>query len=148
MPDAPTRTDGTPRRAALCALAAAGLAAALGGCGDSQESGGASLPFNNSGSPSEVAQNPLSQTSDIPVGGGKIVGQVLLVQPTAGSVHAFQVACPHRGARVSPPQGGVITCYEHMSTFRDTDGTVIAGPATQGLRAVPVVVEGTSVYLA
>ena len=49
---------------------------------------------------------------------------------------------------MSPPQGGVITCYEHMSTFRDTDGGRIGGPAPRGLAGVDVVVEGTTVYLA
>jgi nitrite reductase/ring-hydroxylating ferredoxin subunit len=72
----------------------------------------------------------LARTTDVPVGGGVVVTDILLVQPTAGSFRAFSVVCPHRGARVSPPVDGVITCWEHNSTFKLDDGSRLGGPAT------------------
>jgi nitrite reductase/ring-hydroxylating ferredoxin subunit len=87
----------------------------------------------------------METTSDVPVGGGALVSGVLVVQPFAGRFAAFDVRCPHRGARVSPPEDGIITCYEHDSRFRDTDGAVLTDPAMQGLVEVSIVLEGTTI---
>jgi nitrite reductase/ring-hydroxylating ferredoxin subunit len=81
------------------------------------------------------------------MGGGVTVGGILLVQPTAGAFRAFSILCPHRGARISPPEKGIITCWEHNSTFKAEDGSRVAGPANRGLTPVPVTVSGTDILL-
>ena len=90
---------GTSRRVALCALAA-GLVA---GCSDEGGNDADSRDLPAIRPATGADRVPLADTGDIPIGGGKLVGQVLLVQPAAGTVRAFNAICPHRGARVSPP---------------------------------------------
>ena len=115
------------RRRVLCGLAAAlaapGAASLLAACGS-----GTTTP----------AETPVSQ---VPVGGGTVVqgatGPVLLVQPTAGTVKAYNAACPHQGTAVDPPVNGVITCPNHFSQFDAATGAVERGPAKTGLTAVP-----------
>lgn len=138
-------TTGPNRRTVLCGLAAA-LAApgALAAC----SSAGGLPPGTPITSPAPAPGGgsgvPLAQ---IPVGGGTIVtaGErpVLVVQPTAGTVKAFDASCPHQGTPVDPPQGGVITCPNHFSQFDAATGAVRKGPADTGLTEVPArVVDG------
>lgn len=94
----------------------------------------------------------LSAVADVPVAGGTLVdgpkGKVLLVQPSAGQVKAFDARCPHAGSTVSPPVSGVIVCPAHGSKFDGSSGAVEQGPARTGLAAVPVAVSGPDVVLA
>ncbi|HEY0639605.1 MAG TPA: Rieske (2Fe-2S) protein, partial [Pseudonocardiaceae bacterium] len=94
----------------------------------------------------------LAKMSDVPVGGGIIVegdgGPVLLVQPTAGQIKAYNPACTHQGTQVEPPQGGVMTCPNHGSQFAAADGSVKKGPANGPLAAVEVTVSGEEITLA
>ena len=87
--------------------------------------------------------------ASIPVGGGVVVdanGPVLLVQPTAGTVTAFDASCPHQGVTVNPPVDGVIVCPGHGSRFAAATGALEQGPATTGLTRLPSrVVNGTVV---
>jgi len=138
-------TTGPSRRTVLCGLAAAlaapGALAACSSAGESQPGTPTTTPAPARGGGSGV---PLAQ---IPVGGGTIVtaGErpVLVVQPTAGTVKAFDASCPHQGTPVDPPQGGVITCPNHFSQFDAATGAVRKGPADTGLTEVPArVVDG------
>lgn len=118
-------TDMTRRRV-LCGLAAAlaapGAASVLAACGS-----GTTTP----------AETPLAE---IPVGGGTLVqgatGPVLLVQPTAGVVRAYDAHCPHQGTAVDPPVNGVVTCPNHFSQFDAATGALRRGPARTGLTPV------------
>jgi Rieske Fe-S protein len=85
--------------------------------------------------------------TDIPVGGGVIVSEppVVLTQPTAGDVKAFTSICPHQGCKVSEVSNNEIYCPCHGSKFSALDGSVIQGPATEGLAAAAVAVDGTKV---
>ena len=85
--------------------------------------------------------------ADIPVGGGIIVSEppVVLTQPTAGEVKAFTSICPHQGCKVSEVSNNEIYCPCHGSKFSALDGSVIQGPATEGLSAAAVAVDGTKV---
>jgi nitrite reductase/ring-hydroxylating ferredoxin subunit len=85
--------------------------------------------------------------TDIPVGGGVIVSEppVVLTQPTAGDVKAFTSICPHQGCKVSEVSNNEIYCPCHGSKFSALDGSVIQGPATEGLSAAAVAVDGTKV---
>jgi len=85
--------------------------------------------------------------TDIPIGGGVIVSEppVVLTQPTAGDVKAFTSICPHQGCKVSEVSNNEIFCPCHGSKFSALDGSVIQGPATEGLAAAAVAVDGTKV---
>ena len=91
----------------------------------------------------------VAQVSDIPVGGGVIIDDpaVVITQPTEGEVKAFTAICTHQGCLVSEVVDNEIICPCHGSRFSAVDGSVTAGPATTGLTAAGVVVEGGSVVL-
>jgi Rieske Fe-S protein len=85
--------------------------------------------------------------ADIPVGGGVVVADppVVVTQPTAGDVKAFTAICPHQGCLVSDVSNNEILCACHGSKFSALDGSVIQGPAVEGLSAAAVSVDGTKV---
>ncbi len=84
---------------------------------------------------------------DIPVGGGVVVADppVVVTQPTEGDVKAFTAICPHQGCLVSDVSNNEILCACHGSKFSALDGSVIQGPAVEGLSAAAVSVDGTKV---
>src|SRR5439155_2726479 len=104
------------RRALFAAIGGTGLAAALAGCGtdtphkppnasnendpgrdgeSEREDGSRSSPTEpTSNSPSSVPQ-VLTTTGAVPLGGGKVISGILIVQPTAGQFKAFDARCPH-----------------------------------------------------
>jgi Rieske Fe-S protein len=97
-------------------------------------------------SQSEVASNVLN-ASDIPVGGGVIVAEsaVVVVQPEAGTFAAYTAVCPHQGCLVSEVVENEIRCPCHGSAFSAADGSVIQGPALQGLTQAAISVDGTTI---
>lgn len=135
-------TTGPTRRTVLCGLAVALTApGALAAC----SSGGPAAPAPGTApAPAGGTSVPLA---DVPVGGGTVVRgdrPVVVVQPTAGTVKAFDASCPHQGATVGAPEGGVITCPAHQSRFDATTGAVQEGPAETGLTELPArIVDGT-----
>jgi cytochrome b6-f complex iron-sulfur subunit len=157
----PLPTDSS-RRKVLCGLAVALLApgAALAACGsdDGSQAGGSTTPPRTGAAGatttggSAPAGTQLAQLSAIPVGGGTLVnspqGKLLIVQPSVGTVKAYNPTCTHQGTTVNPPQGGLMTCPNHGSQFNATDGSVATGPATLPLAEIPVRVEGGAVVLA
>lgn len=144
------------RRGLLAGTGAVGLAGVLTACGggDSADQSNPATPPQST-DPSATASSSgagtggaLAATTDIPVGGGKVVNGVLVVQPTAGTFKAYQAACPHQGVLVTAPKDGVATCPAHRSTFDIDDGSRLSGPADRGLTEVPVSVEGTDIVAA
>ncbi|GAA3431106.1 Rieske (2Fe-2S) protein [Kutzneria kofuensis] len=146
------------RRQVLCGLAAALVAggAVTTACGSASPSGsGGTNTTTDSPKPQAAPGTEVAKLAQVPVGGGVVVDEpggtgnkLVLVQPTAGEVKAFNAACPHQGITVAAPQGGVITCPGHGSTFTAATGAVTKGPATEGLTAVNVKVSGAAVVLA
>ena len=132
------------RRVLLAGVTSCASMAGLAGCTSAESSVAESDTHAATGADPQV----VARTGDIPVGGGVIVHNVLLVQPVAGAFRAFSVICPHRGARVSPPEHGVITCWEHNSTFNAANGLRIGGPALRGLTELPITVSGTYILMA
>ena len=133
------------RRVLLCCSAgvSAGL---LTGCDTSGPAkAGQPEPPAPSPSPSVAA---LANAGDVPVGGGVVSGPVLVVQPAQGEFKAFDAACPHKGVLVGAPADGIATCPAHKSTFSIKDGARISGPATTGLKEIPVKVENGAVVRA
>jgi len=146
----------------------AGLLAACGGSSD----GAASAPTTaaapttappTTGAPTTTAPTtaaPTSaaptaagftvQTTDIPVGSGKIYDQQKLVvtQPTAGQFKAFSAVCPHQGCNVAAIENEQIQCPCHASLFDITTGDRISGPAQTGLSTEKLTVSGTTVTVA
>jgi cytochrome b6-f complex iron-sulfur subunit len=142
-------------------LAPGALAAA---CGDGNQAGGGSATTNaprtttgggaatTTGGGTGSASAELAKLSAVPVGGGTLVegpqGKVLIVQPSAGTVKAYDPTCTHQGTTVNPPQNGTITCPNHGSQYNATDGSVKKGPAASPLKEIPVRVVSGAVVMA
>ena len=103
-----------------------------------------------SGSGGAAAPAALASTSDIPVGGGKILTdkKIVLTQPKSGEFHGFSAVCTHAGCTVGSVSDGTINCPCHGSRFSVTNGAVVNGPATSPLPPVNVKVQGTSIVQA
>lgn len=168
------RTDArTTRRTVVAAAGAAGLAAALAACGNGSDgygdsassappgtSGSAGGDGSKNGDTEPGGKNPgsagtgaaggvLARTADIPEGGGKVFKdrKVVVTQPAKGEFKAFSAVCRHQGCLVNEVADGTINCPCHGSTYAIDDGSVRNGPATQGLVAAEVSVEGDSIKL-
>ncbi|MFD4642949.1 Rieske (2Fe-2S) protein [Lentzea sp. NPDC058436] len=146
------------RRAALCGIAVAlavpsGLVTACSsstpaGSGNSTPTQGGSEPTGSAGS----AGTSLVALADVPEGGGAVVDapggkKIVVARISATEVKAYDATCPHQGSMVAEPSGGTITCPSHGSQFGASDGAVKKGPATTGLKAVGVKVDGDQVVL-
>ncbi len=92
----------------------------------------------------------LALTSDVPVGGGKILAdkKIVITQPRVGSFEAFTAVCTHQGCTVSSVSGGTINCPCHGSKFGIANGSVVTGPAASALAPVSIKVQGTSIVQA
>ncbi|SDH19627.1 Ferredoxin subunit of nitrite reductase or a ring-hydroxylating dioxygenase [Lentzea fradiae] len=144
------------RRTALCGIVVAlavpsGLVTAC-----SSGSSGTTTPDQDGSQPGQDSSGgggALVALADVPEGGGAVVDgaggkKIVVVRVSATEVKAFDATCPHQGAIVAEPSGGSITCPSHGSQFSPADGSVKKGPATAGLRAVAVKVDGGQVVLA
>jgi Rieske Fe-S protein len=89
----------------------------------------------------------LARTTDIPVGGGKILTgpKIVITQPKAGSFKAFTAVCTHLGCTVGTVSGGTINCPCHGSKFSVANGSVVNGPATSPLAPISIKVQGSSI---
>lgn len=133
--------EGSSRRGLLAGVGMAGLAGVVAACGGgSGDSGGGS---------GGGAGGALANTSDIPVGGGKIFKdeEIVVTQPKSGEFRAFSAICTHRGCTVGSVSGGTINCPCHGSKFSAADGAVKSGPATEALSAKSVKVEGNKIVM-
>ena len=134
-------------------LAVGGIVAACSsGSGDAAVASDAPASSAPAGSPAASTSSGgagVAQVSDIPVGGGVIIDDpaVVITQPVAGEVKAFTAICTHQGCLVSEVVDNEIICPCHGSRFSAVDGSVTSGPATTGLTAAGVAVEGGSVVL-
>jgi len=152
-------------RRTMLACAGAACAAVLAGCSRYNSNNGgvagsqpapasssAAAPASQAGSGSGAAAAPaaLASTSDVPVGGGKILAdkKIVITQPQAGAFHAFSAACTHAGCTVGSVSGGTINCPCHGSRFSITNGAVVNGPAASPLPPVSIKVQGTSIIQA
>jgi nitrite reductase/ring-hydroxylating ferredoxin subunit len=128
------------RRTVLRGVAATGAVLAtapvLASCGSSSGGGGG-------------GGSVTVKTTDVPVGGGVVdqAGGVVVVQPTAGAFKAYSAICPHQGCTVGQISGGFIVCPCHGSTFKVSDGSVVQGPAAQGLTPMVATVQGGDVVV-
>lgn len=160
----------TTRRSVLAGAAGVGAVAVLAACGTADNGSGSGDGVNDNAGDSGAQTTPtagpesqapdnsggntggnvLAKTTDIPVGGGKIIDaeKVVVTQPTKGTFKCFSAVCTHAGCTVSGVSNGVISCPCHGSRFSATDGSVKGGPAPAPLAAKKVSVQGDSVVLA
>lgn len=135
--------DPSRRQVLDAGLAAAPLVALvplLAACGP----GGPSSSSSSSASSSTAAAGAvIAPLSDVPVGSAVVVGATVLVQPEAGTVVGLSAVCTHQGCLVDV-DGAELACPCHGSRFA-LDGSVVQGPASRPLPAVPVRVEGADV---
>jgi Rieske Fe-S protein len=156
----------TTSRRTVLACASAACAAVLAGCARYDSSNGIAAgqpaytppaPASSSSSAGGggstgggAAANVLAKTSDVPVGGGKILTaqKIVITQPAAGTFHAFTAVCTHLGCIVGTVANGTIDCPCHGSKFSVNNGSVVNGPATKPLAAIGIKVQGTSIVQA
>jgi nitrite reductase/ring-hydroxylating ferredoxin subunit len=138
----------TTRRTLLCcgaAVLAGGSAVAVAGCSSSSPAGSAGGDSGSTaGAPTKsAAPVDLGAAADVPVGGGKVFREQLVVvtQPTAGQYKAFSARCTHAGCIVDQVKDNQIQCPCHGSRFGVSDGAVQDGPAPKPLPGYPVSVE-------
>jgi Rieske Fe-S protein len=169
----PQKDSLATRRGVLAGVGLVGLAGALTACSSGGSSSSAavvdpattsagSMPTTAAASPSASAAassggsssggsaaGALTDTSAIPVGGGKIFATQLAVvtQPKAGEFKVFSATCTHMGCTVNQIANGRIDCPCHGSEYSITDGAVLAGPAPKPLPAKPFKVTGDSIFL-
>ena len=156
-------------RRTVLACAGAACAAVLAGCSKYNSNNGgiagsqpapatsssaaqAAPPASGSGAAGSGAAAPAAQasTSDVPVGGGKILAdkKIVITQPKSGEFHGFSAVCTHAGCIVGTVSGGTINCPCHGSRFSITNGSVVNGPAPSPLPPVGIKVQGTSIIQA
>ena len=132
--------------------AAAGLDQAILGQPASGQPASGQTASGQSSSPQPASGQPpsLALTSDVPVGGGKILAdkKIVITQPRAGSFEAFTAVCTHQGCTVSSVSGGTVNCPCHGSKFSIANGSVVNGPAASPLAPVSITVQGTSILQA
>lgn len=135
------RPDMTTTRRTALTIAAAGSAVALSACGGDEGGSGGSGAGGSASSGDGVSV----AAADIPEGGGLVDGRVVVTQPSAGEFKAFDGTCPHQGCAVTRVTTEAIVCPCHGSEFDLTDGSVLKGPATEGLTARTATVDGDHV---
>ena len=152
-------------RRTVLACAGAACAAVLAGCSRYNSNNGGvagsqpqqatsspTAPAGSAGSGSGAEAGPaaLASTSDIPVGGGKILTdkKIVITEPQSGTFKAFTAVCTHQGCIVDSVSGGTINCPCHGSKFSIANGSVVNGPAPSPLAPVSIEVQGTSIVQA
>jgi Rieske Fe-S protein len=147
------------RRTLIQGAALAGIGIAVVGCGSDEETPSPAASQDSSTPPKtpeesdtptpKQTQEALAATSDVPVDGGVIVDdEVVVTQPEEGTFKGFSAICTHAGCVVSSVADGEIACACHGSRYSVVDGSVISGPAPAPLPEVAVKVKGDEVVRA
>jgi Rieske Fe-S protein len=140
-----------PRQQFVVGAGLAMAATALGACstyGDKPEATGepATATPDTPGGATAAPAEAIAKTSDVPVGSGVIVDDIVVTQPSAGEFKGFSPKCTHAGCTVNKVADGTINCPCHGSKY-NLDGSVANGPATKPLEARTVSVQGDSIVL-
>lgn len=141
------------RRGMMCGLAGLGAAGALAACGTAEPSSGSgsdpTTGADGGGTTGATGGGTgIAATADVPVGGGLVVDETVIVQPAADEFLAFSAVCPHQGSIVAAPDAdGNIICPSHQSTW-SIEGELEQGPAEINLPEVAITVEDGQISLA
>jgi Rieske Fe-S protein len=131
-----------PRQQFVIGAGLAVGATVVGACSSQATNSG---PTSAAGGPAAAAPaNVIARTSDVPVGSGVIVGDIVVTQPSPGVFKGVSSTCTHAGCTVSEVAGGTINCPCHGSRYH-LDGSVANGPAFAPLSAEPISVQGDSI---
>lgn len=142
------RTAMTARASRRSVLGGAGVmgtgvvaTAALAACGE--------MGIQPAAAPKRTGPVALGSTADVPVGGGKIYADqvVVVTQPTAGTFKCFSATCTHAGCLLHDVTGGTINCTCHGSQFSIADGSVTRPPAERPLPSEQITVNGGQITL-
>ncbi len=140
-----------PRQKVLIGTALGLVASVLAACttyGKKPEASGdtsaTAKPAPTTGGTAPELTNAITKTSDVPVGSGVIVGEIVVTQAAAGDFKGFSSTCTHAGCTLNEVVDGTINCPCHGSKF-NLDGSVAHGPATRPLEPVAVTVQGDSI---
>ncbi|MFC3965960.1 QcrA and Rieske domain-containing protein [Nocardia jiangsuensis] len=139
-----TTSPTVSRRGVVLGAGVAAAAAAVAGCSTYGAEPAAPAPAAPGTAEPGAPIPALAKTADVPVGGGVIVGDTVITQPTPGNYVGLSSTCTHAGCTVTEIQDGAIDCVCHGSKFA-LDGTAVAGPAKKPLAAKVVRVEGDSI---
>ncbi len=90
--------------------------------------------------------NAIAKTSEVPVGSGVIIDDIVLTQPSQGVFNGLSAICTHAGCTVNRVADGTIACPCHGSRY-NLDGSVANGPATRPLATKAISVQGDSIVL-
>jgi len=143
------------RRGVMCGLAGLGAAGALAACGtadspsaESSSDDATTGAADDATTGSTGGGEALAATADVPEGGGIVVDETVLVQPSADEFLAFSAVCPHMGTIVDAPDAdGNIICPNHQSTWT-IEGELEQGPAEVNLSSVEITVEDGQIFAA
>lgn len=124
------------RRAVLNSAGLAAVTICLAGCAPAA-----------SGTTSSATGATTVKAAEIPVGGGKIVGQFVVTQPKAGTYEAFGYLCTHQNLPVQQVTDAAIVCGRHGSSFSLADGSVLTGPAEKALTKATVTADGDTLTI-
>lgn len=145
-----------PRQKVIVGAGLGLIATALAACttyGKKPEASGDTATTTTEVAPGASAPGPaapanaIAKTSEVPVGSGVIVDEIVVTQPSAGEFKGFSAICTHAGCTVNEVADGTINCPCHGSKF-NLDGSVANGPATRPLETKTVSVQGDSIVLA
>jgi len=132
---------GLGRRNLMTGLAAAGVGIPLlAACGASAPSVNPLVERQRDGTLSSDPV-PLTKAADVPVGGGVILADAVVTQPSEGVFKAFTPICTHQGCAVTSVSNQQIHCPCHGSSFSIADGSVQVGPAVAPLTEILVSVK-------
>ncbi|GAC1385255.1 MAG: Rieske (2Fe-2S) protein [Marmoricola sp.] len=137
------------RRTVLSGLAAAGIGVPLlAACGASSSSSSSALVHQQQQQAKTGTSKltPLVKTSEVPVGGGVILHDAVVTQPSAGEFKAFSPVCTHQGCTVAQVQNQQILCPCHGSAFSISTGAVEGGPAPSPLPTISITTKNGEVY--
>lgn len=129
------------RRTVLAAsgVAAVGVATVLAGC------------TNGAAPAGSDSATPIATLTDIEVGASrnfKVNGTDLVItRLDDSSVAAFDATCTHEGC-LTGPRNGVILCDCHGGEFDTHTGEALAGPVSEPLASIPVVVRDGNIFFA
>lgn len=89
----------------------------------------------------------LTTVGDVPIGGGVILEEVVITQPTKGDYRGFSNVCTHQGCIVREVTE-TIDCFCHGAKYSLETGEPVSGPANVALASRDLRIEGDDILLA